>query len=449
MLPPPTLTFTLPSLYDGTTLACRIYHPPATTKTAPQTPPSHRHESEYQLEKPRAVQSRDSPEWFTGGAAQGRKKVVVLAHPYAPLGGSFDDPVLAQLAKSFLLRGWVLATFCFRGSGTSGGRTSWTGKGEEGDLMSVLGFVLEYASCLRYHGERTGTQSHRLVVGGYSYGSLITMNLPPMHRVVERFRDPEAGSAASEVLLRAAHLAEQQNEVLASIMRIAADGSVDEEPAFGRGHTRRSSTARVMSPGSSTCRIGGEESLEGMRRVSHEHNSRSVDLAVRRSIDRMRTLRKNHAQRPPSSPTIPDESHTPQADEKPNDTKAEQPTKGGADAWNFQPAYLLVSPLQGIINNLACMSIPNLLSSRPPKSARSEEIKEAEHKLVLHPTLAIWGDGDGFSNNRRLKAWAQRLETQGAASFVWTEIEGAGHFWVEIGAMGQLRVRVEEWISGL
>lgn len=82
MLPEPTLTFTIPSVHDGLHLDCRIYHP-ASLRANP-----------------------NALVWQRHGA--------VLAHPYAPLGGSYDDPVVEIVGETMLREGLLLATFNFR-----------------------------------------------------------------------------------------------------------------------------------------------------------------------------------------------------------------------------------------------------------------------------------------------------------------------------------------------
>jgi hypothetical protein len=84
MLPPPALSFTIPSIHDDLVLQCRVYHP---TCLAP-TKFSH-------------IQ-----EW--------RKRAAVVAHPYAPLGGSYDDPVVDIVASVILKHGFIVGTFNFR-----------------------------------------------------------------------------------------------------------------------------------------------------------------------------------------------------------------------------------------------------------------------------------------------------------------------------------------------
>lgn len=83
MLPPPCLSFTLPSIHDDTKLDCRVYHPPCLLNS-----------SHY-----------DSP-WRGHAAA--------VAHPYAPLGGCFDDPIVDIAAGTLLQLGFLVATFNFR-----------------------------------------------------------------------------------------------------------------------------------------------------------------------------------------------------------------------------------------------------------------------------------------------------------------------------------------------
>ena len=84
MLPEPTFTFTIPSVHDDTPLDCRIYSPPH-----------------------RVLNSIDSDEqWHARGA--------VFAHPYAPLGGCFDDGVVLSVTAEVLKQGFVVGTFNFR-----------------------------------------------------------------------------------------------------------------------------------------------------------------------------------------------------------------------------------------------------------------------------------------------------------------------------------------------
>jgi hypothetical protein len=81
-LPSPTHTFTIPSIYDGIKLACRLYFP-------------------LQLSGPRTPM-----QWRVQGA--------IVAHPYASLGGCYDDPVVSFIGGELLDAGYVVGTFNFR-----------------------------------------------------------------------------------------------------------------------------------------------------------------------------------------------------------------------------------------------------------------------------------------------------------------------------------------------
>lgn len=80
----PRWTFTIPSIHDDTLLSARIYHPQALTSPGAPT------------EKP----------W--------RKCGIAIAHPYAPMGGSYDDRIVGIVVEEFLTAGWIVGTFNFR-----------------------------------------------------------------------------------------------------------------------------------------------------------------------------------------------------------------------------------------------------------------------------------------------------------------------------------------------
>lgn len=75
-----THQFTFPSTYDGLLLEGRIYEPDASS---------------------------------LGGHKRRTLIGVIVAHPYAPLGGSYDDPVVAMIVAKVLECG-IAGTFNFR-----------------------------------------------------------------------------------------------------------------------------------------------------------------------------------------------------------------------------------------------------------------------------------------------------------------------------------------------
>lgn len=80
--PKPSFRFTIPSVYDGTPLDCRIYRP-------------------FSID-----QNGEGKKWRTQGA--------IVAHPYAPLGGCYDDPVVKTVTEELMALGYMVLTFNFR-----------------------------------------------------------------------------------------------------------------------------------------------------------------------------------------------------------------------------------------------------------------------------------------------------------------------------------------------
>ncbi|KAL2268229.1 hypothetical protein VTJ83DRAFT_3075 [Remersonia thermophila] len=444
-LPKPSLTFTLPSLHDGLPIDCRLYHP-ASLAASPRAPP-----------------------W--------RKHAAVFAHPYAPLGGCYDDGVVQLVASTLLSQGFLVCTFNFRGAHGSAGRTSWTARPERADYTSVVGFLLHYVHFLdpfrlpprstptdpphgapAPEGEEETSQvriraptptppegagaSPVFLSGGYSYGAMITSQLPSLATMAALFDAPELGSHAAEIRLRAQHLAEAQNAVLAAAREAAADRL---RPASPRRHV-------------GGLRVGGDE--EG--RKSHEtRRSRSAEFeeAIRHGVhELLARTRKAHGQKPDKSP-----DGTAAGDPSPREHPQPARLPPVADRTAFRPAYLLVSPLQGIVTNLAAMSFPALpsLSAKPwfgkPPPLRDDEAaseamaeeEEAESKLVQSPTLAIYGDDDVFVPVRKLRAWKSRLEAVRPSLFRAHEVPSAGHFWAQGNAASTLREAVKAFASSL
>ncbi|KAL6238880.1 hypothetical protein BDW75DRAFT_189475 [Aspergillus navahoensis] len=166
----PTHSFTIPSIYDNTQLACRIYLP-------------------QQL-----LSRNDTSQWRVRGA--------IVAHPYASLGGCYDDPVVSYIGGELLEAGYVVGTFNFRGAGGSNGRTSWTAKPELADYVSFYGFMMLYLRCLKLQPEKD-PEGIRLILGGYSYGSLIASHLPASEAVADLIIDAIQGTPAHEILVAA------------------------------------------------------------------------------------------------------------------------------------------------------------------------------------------------------------------------------------------------------
>ncbi|KUJ18724.1 uncharacterized protein LY89DRAFT_717275 [Mollisia scopiformis] len=490
MLPPPTLTFTIPSIQDNLVLQCRVYHPTCLAPT-----------SVSQLE-----------EW--------QKKAAIVAHPYAPLGGCMDDPVVDVIATLLLKQGFVVGTFNFRGAGTSKGRTSWQGKSEQQDYISFIGFMVYYLHQLspptlphdmpnftlsdpelrdlspipsqivsptrkRSFPNFTTSEPHNenhnpnlpsialdreatpepstkpvLLLAGYSYGALITSLLPPiLTSLLTPFQTSSPGSAYAEIRLRSSSLAASQNLYIKSTI-----SSLLSTHRRGRSLYADSLASPKLRKSSGGVRMGGEEDL---RRASHEsHRSRSsfaveAEEIVRKSVDRVRSIGKHHRNDSYEKRFSPRRQNTQGSVTSQKSVGGESvfsnETDGGgggeeedrqvekckpipALGQDIQTAYLLVSPLQGFVHGLATMFSAKLCA-------------EHEVKLTVDPTLAIFGDDDVFVSIKKLRAWAKRLNGSGSGKeesrFRFVEVGGAGHFWHDRGAVRILQDEVKGFLKAL
>ncbi|UNI24865.1 hypothetical protein JDV02_010584 [Purpureocillium takamizusanense] len=493
MPPEPALSLTIPSLHDGTPLDCRVYHPASLAAGNPRAAPWKRH-------------------------------AALLAHPYAPLGGSYDDGMVETLAGRLLREGYLVTTFNFRGAGNSAGRTSWTAKPERDDYASVVGFLVHYVHYLdpfrsshhagitsregddddkpritvvgeadevRQHGHG-GTSSARappvLLMGGYSYGAMITTQLLPLSALMAPFKRPHAESPAAHIRLRAEHLAGQQNDILGGV-RAAARAA-----ALARLRHQQQQQLSPTSPSRRRggVRIGGDEG-PGSPRRSHDSSgggrrSFSLDDAeerLKRGVGELLAKTRRHGHkgaRPGSAGETPRDKHTnlkaEAADPEPQ-AEATLPLVEGLVVP--RASYVLVSPLQGLVTHLATMNLlPSSLTTRhhhghwghgrgaagegnddgPAAAAPGQGRDLAEGKLMACPTLAVYGDKDVFVPVSRLRSWVARLtggdgrkgdEGGGSASSLFRahEVRDAGHFWAEEGALPEMEEVVGEFAGRL
>ena len=314
-----------------------------------------------------------------------------------------------------------------RGAGNSQGKTSWSAKPERQDYISFIGLFAHYLHAL---DPRSGPSSPcppspgnshllsplsasspssnpslpspemALIVGGYSYGSLVVTHLPPLAAVLAPFAQPAEGTAAAEIRLRAAHLA----------------GTWNEECA-----TRRRGRAGAVH--------GGEEGEPGARR-SRESSRRSVE-GLRRSVERTREKFSQGRHR---------------------SNEATTETKGleVADIRLSLAAYLLVSPLLPPVSSFLTMFARHKPSPRKPK----EETPEAdsgcgEVEVAKHPTLVVHGDDDLFTSSKKLRKWTVELAAWPGSQLRSVEVPDAGHFWHDPEAQRQLVEAVDSWTRDL
>ncbi|KAI4651365.1 uncharacterized protein J4E78_008057 [Alternaria triticimaculans] len=392
-------SFTIPSIHDDTTLDCRVYHPDTLTKP------------------------KDSAD-----IAQWRKRGIVMAHPYAPMGGSYDDRVVGIVVDEFLHAGWMVGTFNFRGAHGSKGRTSWSGRPELDDYTSFAAFFMHYISCLRpritsdltFVPDQSPILSNQnelaqvqddaspiVILGGYSYGSLILRHLPPIPTILQPFSTPIAGTAADEIVLRARKLADQSNL---------------EWINLARDETRARRKSRAGNEPRPQVTMGGEETSTEKRRSSRDVR-RSLEGGSRLEIrTRLRSL--SHRRRHENHEPIP----------QPEKKSTKTPTMPDV-------RYLLISPLTPPTSTLAAPALIHKFWSRS-----KDEYQEVIGK---HMTLAIYGDQDIFASSKKIRDWSEQLKAEPNSRFTSVEVAGGGHFWHENGVEVRLRSALKEWEAAI
>ncbi|SLM39990.1 Alpha/Beta hydrolase fold [Lasallia pustulata] len=415
MLPTPTFNFTIPSIHDDITLQCRIYHPLRFLHNG-------------------AV---GQPGW--------RKKGAIIAHPYAPLGGCYDDPVVRAAAIEILKKGFVVGTFNFRGAGDSKGRTSWTARPELSDYISFARCFIDYLNhldpptpfpALEHSRSQSDTtlspiqssvnvptdrfdapnSSMVLILGGYSYGSMICTHLPTTETIVQRFASVAKGSAEAEIRLRSLHLSTQWNKE-ARLMN----------------ETRRGRSLRIpgsLQDPSRSISMGGDESEPGTRRPSRE-SKRSLDH-IRRSMDRSKKrlgIGNHSSTEIIMSPSL--EGRT------------------GPELTTPTTYYLLISPLLPPVSMFATMFSKLKRHQRASLEDSAVANTHVKDKLTSCATLAIYGDKDFFTSPKKLRKWAEHLAGAAESRFRFREIGGAGHFWHEPGVEGQMRSAIRDWTQDI
>ena len=317
---------------------------------------------------------------------------------------------------------------CARGASGSKGRTSWSGKPELDDYTSFAAFFIHYVSHLNplfatdpiftpdqspglLHPQGLDDCPHQpsgqrplVILGGYSYGSLILQHLPPVPEILQSLAAPVSGSAADEILLRARKLADQSNSEWISLARDEA-------------HARRGTNGHGHIP--STI-IGGEE-------TSPENRKRSRDM--HRSVDGDGNSKIKTRLRGLSQTLI----HRGRKD----DTRVTSHDINGVVNTIADVRYLLISPLTAPMSRLA---VPALGSKLWGKATQ-----DAEETIGKHASLVIYGDQDMFSSAKKIRDWSERLRAQPGSHFLSVEVAGAGHFWVESRSEEKLRTALQTW----
>jgi hypothetical protein len=407
-----------------------------------------------------------------------------------------------------------------RGAGGSKGRTSWTAKPETDDYTSFIGLMVYFMHYLSiptsFYSEfppgwddepyslspipsqvlpppqspmsprsrkrliLTSTAMPQsqplLLLAGYSYGALVTTQLPTLSSIIPLFHAPAPGTAAAEIVLRAKQLAKSQKDAIVcmadALKKKPANTASNTTPKHSRGRSLQAETALSSRKPSATAsvRLGGEETDPDLRRASHDsHNRRSLSFEperLRKSIDRVRSLARRPDFRSPStsqqrkcsdsSRRSSSGSSSPSVEVvSPLEAAVEKAEHGGSEfddngLDDIKVSYLLISPLQGLVTKLATMWSKTPRPKTKDSSCKNKgEAYDLEKKLILNDTLAVFGDEDIFSTSKKLRLWADRLASEQNSLFRHAEISGAGHFWHEEGVSDKMWVNVTEFVSGL
>lgn len=388
MLPTtPSANFKLPSLYDDLELDCRLYFPH--TKS--------------------------------NGCLKG---LAIFAHPYAPLGGNFDDYVVHIIGELLSSVGFLLLTFNFRGADKSPGKTTWSGKAELGDYVSLYAFAVSFINSdgvgvhlVSRSVDTNAEQPPILLLGGYSYGSMMAAHLPEFTVVSKILHQAQDGSAEREIQLRASELAQ------------AFLGWCEARQHRGRSSLKGSDGASALSSS-----FGGYESAQASSRISRDTSRRSIDRErVRHSIDRVRQR-------------LASRDHQSIGDGKPEDIVS-------SNVQSIAPriSYLLISPLLGPVSSLATL-FSNLRFERRDRhatAARDVSAVNIDEALSENSSLIVFGADDNFTSSRKVRDWCESIKRKPSSRMVYQEVENAGHFWHNKDVSNDLVKAVTSWVVSI
>ena len=262
-----------------------------------------------------------------------------------------------------------------------------------------------------------------LVLGGYSYGSLITTYLPTVKSLLNRFRNASEGSTEARIRNQAIDLALRWNQKVHVLYKTQQCRTIQSQEKF-----------RTV-PHNIALAMGGEQADTNETRQPSRETRRSLEF-VRRSVDRPRRrlrLRKS-ASAPTAEPPLKRDAATP------------------SETPQLQVVYLLISPLLPPVSLLATMfsrigGRHLFLFNRSFLNTEHQEPIQPDEMLTSHPTLTIYGNKDIFTSRKKLRQWVGNLAARPKSMFQFQEIDGAGHFWQEERADERMRGSIRAWLQ--
>lgn len=313
---------------------------------------------------------------------------------------------------------------CARGASGSAGRTSWTGKPELGDYVSVYGFALSYINAIYQQQDASSTMPRCsdavLILGGYSYGSMIASHLPPRDQVLELFRAPALDSAENEINRRAEELSRDARAYMEMHMPNPSQ-SISRVRGNKADDGRQSHRAIAM---------GGYDSDVASRRVSRESSRRSLDgERVRKSIDNVRRKISYHRVVSPQ--------------------KSQSKLRAPLSESPILPriAYIILSPLLPPIAGFTTMFSKLHFVRRDTGSHATGTSSDVEYgELTNNPCICIYGSKDAFTSDRRLQRWTEALGSRPNSQFEAIRT-GSGHFWQDSDGIVRLQQGLADWLQ--
>lgn len=331
-------------------------------------------------------------------------------------------------------------TINFSGAGESGGKTSWTAKPELGDYFSFYGFMVYYLHGLNpgrpsghsrapsetqpsppsiagEEGSRQSSSPVDLILGGYSYGSMIASHLPKVDVVMKLFANAAEGSSTAAIRTRAQHCSAHWNKEFQA--RLQLQSSRPGSPAVGKP----SHVALGYGSDSSPKDSQGDALDNIMRRV--DRSKRRLSARLSRSEPQMARVQDN--------------------------TNAGTTNGDARQIPTPRISYLLVSPILPpitlFLTMFSRMSLSTEVGSATSVQGAHVPSPKPEEQLCAHPTLVIYGNRDTFTSEKKIQKWSDELASAPGTKFQYREIDGAGHFWHEDGVETQMRVALREWLS--
>ena len=271
-------------------------------------------------------------------------------------------------------------------------------------------------------GAHTKVPSPVLILGGYSYGSLITAHLPARDVVCEIFESPGADSAENEIKLRAEDLSREAKAYF-DMYSLGISLSPTKIRVKNREEPKPPSRGAIM---------GGYDSDTANRRVSRESSRRSLDgERVKQSIDNVRRKISHH--RVTSS------------------QKAEAPVERSHRAMDrvlVQVAYILISPLLPPIAGFTTMFSKLCFTGKGNAKKATSSPPEEFDELTTHPSICIYGSKDAFTSDRKLQRWTDQLGSKEGSRFVAVRTT-SGHFWQDVEEIVRLQHALIDWLREL